>query len=1198
MFRHTCFICFRIALSFFVVLRMAPTLQAQDFISLYEPPLPAATYSAWLDYDLDGDPDLLISGAPPEGGETTFLYQNNNGFFTRTDQSFEQVGGALQVVDQQNDGDPDIYIYDAEDQILYLFINGGTASDTPFFHSGPVEADALLWTDFDADGDLDYLMAIGKRVLSYTYAGGIFSLAQLPLIAEEQIEELHVADYNLNGDPDILIRYEGTTHIYYRLVDGLAYEEDETNNFVVTAGPAWSFDYDSDGDMDLLISGQVNAGDARSGYLYRNNGGNFTLTSGITLFETGFPQLMDLDNDGDLDLIRTNDAGESLYYQKTFGDHYDLIEATSVLYDFKSLAAVSSTHTGVPAASDFLCLAGQREDDADAMILYTWQDGAYQNTYRPSPFEPLHSATILAWVDYNKDGLPDAHVTGLTDGGEARDLLVKNTGDGFETVYTFSTPCTGRGDWIDFNDDGTVDLVAVVGEYVVLYQGFQNLPNVTSSALFNSIPASAEIQAIDFDQDGDMDIYVSGVDQGLYVNDGGTFTKSDAFATEGASVTLGKAAWADYDLDGDDDVVMNINIGPADAMPRFYRNDDGTFNLVDDAFTFTYLEDGRAYALDYNLDEYPDILVVGKAGAQTGVILYANQGDGTFKMQNSLVNVSTIDPDAHQAGVMDFNHDGYPDFMITSNHPTTGAAGMLLATNQQNNTFNATDNHDITPLNDMNFAWGDFDNDGDQDVLVNGQTASVPATKLLMNVMEDVYGPAITGVFPRNTERLEYDDGYDLAVTFHEPVVVGSGAIRFYNKENGALITSADVESALVSIEENVAHIHFTDDVFDGLEEIYIKLDAGAFTDAVGNANTGITSSTRWVLLLNKARRPQNISFVIPHGLEVPIDVTPFSITATATSGLPVTFTSSNTEVAVMFGSTFVPVALGTTTITATQAGNDDYEPISIPLEFSVVKRTQSITFDALPMKRIDDAPVTLTAVASSGLPVSYTSSDPTVATIADNILTPVGAGTTTITASQPGDDVYEAATPVTQEFTVVAERQPQTITFEVLPDKTVDDAPFTLTAVASSGLLVAYTSSNPAVASVAGAVVTPLSAGEATITAAQEGSDIWLPAAPVARVLKVSVISAIPHTPFQEGPYVYPSPASQSITINTGALPFTNTRPIQLSIMDAQGRNLTRYTCVVGEDCIISLTDLPAGLYILKAMQDDEMVWQRFTKG
>jgi hypothetical protein len=81
------------------------------------------------------------------------------------------------------------------------------------------------------------------------------------------------------------------------------------------------------------------------------------------------------------------------------------------------------------------------------------------------------------------------------------------------------------------------------------------------------------------------------------------------------------------------------------------------------------------------------------------------------------------------------------------------------------------------------------------------------------------------------------------------------------------------------------------------------------------------------------------------------------------------------------------------------------------------VTSPQSITFGAIPSKSVGDS-FTLAATATSGLPVTYTSSNPAVATVAGSIVTIVGSGSVVITASQVGNSSYSAATDVGQTIT------------------------------------------------------------------------------------------------------------------------------------------------------------------------------------
>jgi hypothetical protein len=89
----------------------------------------------------------------------------------------------------------------------------------------------------------------------------------------------------------------------------------------------------------------------------------------------------------------------------------------------------------------------------------------------------------------------------------------------------------------------------------------------------------------------------------------------------------------------------------------------------------------------------------------------------------------------------------------------------------------------------------------------------------------------------------------------------------------------------------------------------------------------------------------------------------------------------------------------------------------------TLTKSSQTITFGSLASKTYGDANFVLGATVSSGLPITYTSSNPSVATISGNTVTITGVGTTTITASQPGNVNYNAATSIAQVLTVLASK-------------------------------------------------------------------------------------------------------------------------------------------------------------------------------
>src|SRR5206468_1247954 len=137
------------------------------------------------------------------------------------------------------------------------------------------------------------------------------------------------------------------------------------------------------------------------------------------------------------------------------------------------------------------------------------------------------------------------------------------------------------------------------------------------------------------------------------------------------------------------------------------------------------------------------------------------------------------------------------------------------------------------------------------------------------------------------------------------------------------------------------------------------------------------------------------------------------------------------------------------------------------------------ITFGALAGKTYGAAPFTVSATASSGLPVSFASLTTTICTVRGTTVTIVAAGTCTIQASQAGNATYAPALNVKQSFTV--SKANQTISFAALPGKTYGAAPFTVSATASSGLTVTFVSTTTAVCTVSGNTVTSIDRGTCT---------------------------------------------------------------------------------------------------------------------
>ena len=177
---------------------------------------------------------------------------------------------------------------------------------------------------------------------------------------------------------------------------------------------------------------------------------------------------------------------------------------------------------------------------------------------------------------------------------------------------------------------------------------------------------------------------------------------------------------------------------------------------------------------------------------------------------------------------------------------------------------------------------------------------------------------------------------------------------------------------------------------------------------------------------------------------------------------------------------------------------------------------SQTITFGSLSNQILGNPPFSLSATASSGLAVMFTSNSTAVCTVSGATVTLVAAGTCSLTASQPGNASFGAATPVTQSFAVSAASgaTPQTITFGPLGSVTFGTAPFAINATASSGLTVSFASTTPGVCTVSGSTVTVVAVGTCSITASQAGNSIYAAAIPVIQAFTVS--AAIPKRALQ----------------------------------------------------------------------------------
>lgn len=239
----------------------------------------------------------------------------------------------------------------------------------------------------------------------------------------------------------------------------------------------------------------------------------------------------------------------------------------------------------------------------------------------------------------------------------------------------------------------------------------------------------------------------------------------------------------------------------------------------------------------------------------------------------------------------------------------------------------------------------------------------------------------------------------------------------------------------------------------------------------------------------------------------------PLALTATASSALTVTFTSTTPTVCTVTGTAAALLVAGSCTIVASQAGDAAYNAATnVSRTFNVTKASQTITFVSPGNRNYSSEPFAITATASSGLPVAFSSSTPVVCTVATNegatLVTLLTAGTCTLAANQSGDSIYNAATQVTRSITI--SKASQVLTIAGMGTRNVGDAEFMPDTTNSAGLPVVVSSATTTVCTVANNAVTIVATGTCTIRANAPATATHNAATQVSRSATVSAARAI----------------------------------------------------------------------------------------
>lgn len=225
----------------------------------------------------------------------------------------------------------------------------------------------------------------------------------------------------------------------------------------------------------------------------------------------------------------------------------------------------------------------------------------------------------------------------------------------------------------------------------------------------------SEIEAIDYDLDGDLDIMLGGSNSpagngytNLYRNDGNW--NFSLVNTGLVGLWRGCSSWADFNNDGFMDVVINgrQNLDNPPFTRLYIGNSAHGFTNIPVNWTglyYAWVDSG-----DYNNDGLTDIIMTGVNNDVDYVKLFRNEGNLVFtEVTAGIQNMS-----AGQCHFVDYDNDGDLDISVM------GSNANILYRNDGTDTFTNI-NANLHPLSLCNSDWGDFDNDGLPDLVTSGE---------------------------------------------------------------------------------------------------------------------------------------------------------------------------------------------------------------------------------------------------------------------------------------------------------------------------------------------------------------------------------------------------------------------------------------------------------------------------------------------
>ena len=738
---------------YFPVFKIYKNLGSNSFSEQYNSILGLSNSTLSLgDYDNDGDLDILESGNDNSGFYFTKIYKND-GAFSFTEQTSVLLPGVaygnVRWIDYDNDGDLDIFLSGYSDLfgcITRIYQNKGnnifseqTSIKMIGFYGGGAD-----WGDFDKDGDMDLILSGNNGIpnsqsvaVTRIYRNnGNNTFTEQTGIADLYGSSVQWGDYNSDGFLDILIN-GGVPGMSSTTYETKIYKNNSNGTFTLLTGlnitgvigrTSWG-DFDNDGNLDILLTGYSSSLSTSVTYVYKNTNVNtFTKVTAYSFpgIVNGTANWVDYDNDGDLDIYLNGNIGS---------------QSQSKLYQSNG-AIVSNTSPTIPIG-----LNSQIIGDS---IRFTWSRSTDNNT---NPLSLRYNVYIINSQNGSKICVPSSNIQNgflkTLDKGKFQDTFcyyrlplnvtinskIKWCVQAIDNGFAGSPFSVMDSAYAPLSIKTSADVIINVGDSTTL-----SVQTNASAANYNwSSPSSLNNSSIQSPKafPNDNIVYYVTVTSGIYSKVDSIRIGVNLFIEQFMPNLMGYmdcyASWADYDNDNDlDFVITGGSIGNSNS--KIYRNNANNSFTEQSGIALTGVANACIDWGDYNNDGFLDILLTGYNNNVNGVSkVFKNNGNNSFTEQTSIIL-----PPIYAGGTCmwgDIDNDGDLDIFLmgTSNYVQL----TRLYRNNGNNTFTEINNCGIDNIDQGKACWGDFDNDGDPDVLITGSYYYngnlLPITKVYRN---------------------------------------------------------------------------------------------------------------------------------------------------------------------------------------------------------------------------------------------------------------------------------------------------------------------------------------------------------------------------------------------------------------------------------------------------------------------------------